>query len=269
MFSDDSLMERLVLKGGNALTFIYGIGSRASLDVDFSIEGDFEDFEDTRERIFRSLRSHFGLAGFMVFDELFERRPIIERKGNTKWGGYVAEFKLIENAKFEVMHADLDAIRRNAVVTGPLQKRTFRVELSKYEFCEGKAEHELDDYTIYVYTTDMIAIEKLRAICQQLPEYEGRANKTARARDFYDIYALVTQAGVNLASGENLELTKHIFAAKDVPLELLAKIKDSSEQHRPDWPSVRAAVAGPVLEYKDYFDFVVDRVESMKTLWIK
>jgi hypothetical protein len=112
-------------------------------------------------------------------------------------------------------------------------------------------------------------MEKLRAICQQLPDYEARANKTARARDFYDIHALVTQAGVNLASDENLELTRNMFAAKDVPLELLAKIKDSKEQHRPDWPSVVAAVSGPLMTYDDYFKFVVDRIESMKTLWIK
>lgn len=269
MFSDDNLMDRLALKGGNALTFVYRIGARASLDVDISIEGDFEDFEDTRERIFRGLRDRFGAAGFVVFDEVFERRPSTEQKENAKWGGYIAEFKLIENIKFQQMRTDIETIRRNAVITGPLQKRTFRIELSKYEFCQGKAEHELDDYTIYVYTPDMIAIEKLRAICQQLPSYDARANKTARARDFYDIHALVTQAGVNLASARNLELTKNIFAAKDVPLDLLAKIKNSMEQHRPDWPSVAAAVAGPMLNYEDYFKFVIDQIESMKTLWIK
>ena len=35
MFSDDDLMERLVLKGGNALDIVYEIGSRASMDLDF------------------------------------------------------------------------------------------------------------------------------------------------------------------------------------------------------------------------------------------
>ena len=60
-----------------------------------------------------------------------------------------------------------------------------------------------------------------------------------------------------------------MFAAKDVPLELLAKIKDSEEQHRPDWSSVVNAVSGPLETYDYYFKFVVDRIESMKTLWIK
>ena len=34
MFSDDGLMEKLVLKGGNLLDLVYGISTRASLDVD-------------------------------------------------------------------------------------------------------------------------------------------------------------------------------------------------------------------------------------------
>src|SRR5512146_1421142 len=45
MFSDDVLFGRLVLKGGNAISLVYGYGTRGSLDVDFSIDGDFDDLE--------------------------------------------------------------------------------------------------------------------------------------------------------------------------------------------------------------------------------
>lgn len=41
MFSDDDLMDMLVLKGGNALDIIHQIEHRASVDLDFSIERDF------------------------------------------------------------------------------------------------------------------------------------------------------------------------------------------------------------------------------------
>jgi predicted nucleotidyltransferase component of viral defense system len=41
MFSDDVLMERLVLKGGNALDLVHRISTRASMDVDLSMPGDF------------------------------------------------------------------------------------------------------------------------------------------------------------------------------------------------------------------------------------
>jgi len=37
LFSDDDLMDTLVLKGGNALTFAYNVSNRASIDVDVSM----------------------------------------------------------------------------------------------------------------------------------------------------------------------------------------------------------------------------------------
>jgi predicted nucleotidyltransferase component of viral defense system len=49
MFSDDELMERLVLKGGNALDLVYGISTRASVDLDFSLDGEFSGIDELRE----------------------------------------------------------------------------------------------------------------------------------------------------------------------------------------------------------------------------
>jgi predicted nucleotidyltransferase component of viral defense system len=46
IFSDDLLFEKVVLKGGNALSLVLGISPRTSLDLDFSIEADFDDPED-------------------------------------------------------------------------------------------------------------------------------------------------------------------------------------------------------------------------------
>jgi len=40
MFSDDDLMDRFVLKGGNALDLAYKVSTRASMDVDLSMESD-------------------------------------------------------------------------------------------------------------------------------------------------------------------------------------------------------------------------------------
>lgn len=50
MFSDDVLMRRLVLKGGNLMDLVYDISARSSLDVDFSIDGDFPDAGDLARR---------------------------------------------------------------------------------------------------------------------------------------------------------------------------------------------------------------------------
>ena len=62
LFSDDKLTEKLVLKGGNALSLVYGVSSRTSLDLDFSMESDFEDLNEAREMLFRVLRDRFGSA---------------------------------------------------------------------------------------------------------------------------------------------------------------------------------------------------------------
>jgi hypothetical protein len=160
-------------------------------------------------------------------------------------------------------------VRRNALVTSPGQGRTFKIELSKYEFCKGKKEVEIDDYTVYVYSLDMLAIEKVRALCQQLPEYEGRSYKTARARDFYDIYGLVHDAGVNLAAGENAELIKQIFGAKKVPLSFMSRLHTTKNLHAPDWRSVQESVTGELQDFDFYFDFVIDVVKSLEPLWIE
>jgi len=56
----------------------------------------------------------------------------------------------------------------------------------------AKVNIEFGEYSIPVYTLEMIAIEKLRATCQQMPEYGIRGAATQRARDFYDIHLIVT-----------------------------------------------------------------------------
>ena len=270
LFSDDQLFEQIVLKGGNALRLVYGLSPRTSLDLDFSIERDFADLDDTRNRIFRAVKERFSSAGFVVFDESFEPKPqVLGPNQQAWWGGYEFKFKLIEEAKYTAMGGSLDTLRRNALVVGPEQQRKFSVDISKFEYCEGKVERELDAYTIYVYSPEMIVVEKLRAICQQMPEYTLRNQPSARARDFYDIWRVITATRLNLATPETIELAKHIFAAKRVPLASLAQVSDQREFHRPDWPAVVAAVAESLNNFDFYFDFVVEQVAALKTLWVE
>jgi predicted nucleotidyltransferase component of viral defense system len=269
MFSDDLLFGKLVLKGGNAISLVYKYGTRGSLDVDFSIEGEFDDTEDAARRITRALVDRFDAAGFIVFDCAFGPRPLVPSAQNPKWGGYRIQFKIIERDKHHQFNGELDAIRRSATVIGPLQQRVFNIDISRWEFCAGKAETKLEEFTIYVYTPSMLAIEKIRAICQQMPEYPIRVAKTARARDFYDVHVIVEESRIDLADRENLELARQIFAAKEVPLELMGLIKKYREFHQQDWPSVEATV-GPELKHFDfYFDYVLGVVKKLEPLWIK
>jgi predicted nucleotidyltransferase component of viral defense system len=264
LFSDDALSDELVLKGGNAISLIYGFGSRASLDLDFSIENDFKDVKDTARRIFKALETKFGEVGFTVFDTKFGPRPHRARANAApRWGGYQFEFKLIEKSKEAALGGNLEVVRRNALVVGPGQLRGFTVDLSKYEHCGDKVEKELDNYTIYVYTPEMIVIEKLRALCQQMPAYQPNPNKRARARDFYDIHLLVTAETIDLTADKNLTLIRDVFQAKEVALDLLKNLQEQYEVNRLDWPAVKDTVSGPLQEFDFYFEFVLGEVAGI------
>lgn len=267
VFADDELTRRVVLKGGNALALVHHIGGRTSLDVDFSLEDDFADLAAAERRLVHSLTDRFDSAGCIVFDAHLTPRPANPDGRPPTWGGYRLEFKLIRRSHLDRLGSDLAAMRRQAEVVAPGQQRIFTIEISKHEYCQGKVEAELDGYTIYVYPPAMIAIEKLRAICQQMPEYPLVHNKRARARDFYDIASILTEARIDLGTPENLDLTRHVFAAKDVPLRLLARIPAYREFHRPDWPSVKDTIAGELQAYDHYFDAVVKATEALHPLW--
>jgi hypothetical protein len=134
LFSDDLLMEQIVLKGGNAISLIHKLGSRSSLDLDFSMESDFESFEETRERIFRALRDRFDSAGLIIFDESFKPKPKLSGVDERPWwGGYELRFKVIERGRYDQFKNH--AKRQNAALAiGPGQERVFSVDFSKHEY---------------------------------------------------------------------------------------------------------------------------------------
>ncbi len=267
MFSDDVLYQKLTLKGGNALSLIHGIGARTSVDVDLSLEDDFQDLDDIETRLYRSLDSRFEAKGFVVFKKTFGPRP---RKGSKdpRWGGYLLTFKVISREKAQALNWDPEQLNRQAELTGYRQKRTFKIDFSKYEFCRGKLETEFDDYTIFVYTPEMIAVEKIRALCQQLDEYPQQKRPKPRPSDLYDIYSILTGCRVDLGEPENQQLVRDIFAAKDVPLPLISRIRDSRKFHRAGWDDVQLAVSEELKDYDFYFDFVLSAIEPLEALWV-
>jgi predicted nucleotidyltransferase component of viral defense system len=270
LFSDDELMDALVLKGGNALAMVHKVGSRASLDMDFSIEAAFSDVDKTGERIFATLKREFGSIGYVIFDEKFETKPSQRGRNQPEWwGGYIVEFKLAERALYEELRHDIEALRRRSEELGPQQKRKYTIDISQNEFCEGKVQREVDDYIVYVYSLEMIAAEKLRAICQQMPEYSFSRTKTPRARDFYDIHQIVSEHGIDLTTKKNSSILASIFEAKQVPADLLGEIHKHRDFHAQDWPSVEASISGAHDTFDSYFDFVVKLASDLQALGIK
>ena len=265
MFSDDELMESLVLKGGNALDIIYDIGARASLDLDFSIPEDFpsQDLARLEDKMRQALEKTFRTEGYHVIDVSLEERPERGTPGTPDfWGGYALSFKVVTKDVFDGLSGDHRKLRLHALDVGPGSKKIYTVEISKHECCSDKRETELENYVIYVYTPEMIVIEKLRAICQQMEEYTesiGKSHRTARARDFFDIYTAIEHFKIDLTSPLNLQLLRAIFACKHVPLQLIGDIEKHREYHRLDFAAVENTVRThvQVKSFDFYFDYVV------------
>src|SRR6185312_16045574 len=131
LFSDDILFDKVVLKGGNALNIALGISERSSLDLDFSIENDFDDLADVEKRLLTALTRRFDAVRYVVFDFRFESKPKNAREGmSPRWGGYMVSFKLMEREEYSRLSGNLDAIRRDSLVIGPNMQRVFTIDLS-------------------------------------------------------------------------------------------------------------------------------------------
>ena len=273
MFSDDTMYDTLVLKGGNALSLVHGIGSRQSMDLDFSMRDDLpEDADAFRERVDRALNKTFRPNGLVVFDVKMEERPKTTSADLADfWGGYAMEFKLIGHAQFKEFQDELEQLRKRALSIG--QGKKFLIDLSRFEYVDQKASTQLDGYQIWVYSQEMIVCEKLRAICQKMPEYAKVIRReragNARARDFFDIHEVLTQGSVVLPTGHTQETLKGMFHAKKVPLSLLGKIGEFRDFHRVDFDAVRDTVAPgkKVQDFDFYFDYVLELVAKLEPLW--
>lgn len=264
MFSDDELMDQLVLKGGNAMALIHKLTSRESVDLDFSMRHDFPDgTEAVQVRIELALQRTFRPAGYEPFDFRMEEKPAeVSPDLAGFWGGYGIEFKLVPSAQFSVLKNDLHKLRNAALGIG--QGRKFFIDISRFEYVDDKESTELDGYRIYVYSPLMIACEKLRAICQQMNEYASvvkRGNRpgSQRARDFLDIHTLVEGFGLDMLSPKALDITRQMFELKHVELDWLGNINNYREFHRQGFPSVRATVSRDfdLQEFDFYVDYVV------------
>ncbi|WP_426329045.1 nucleotidyl transferase AbiEii/AbiGii toxin family protein [Pedobacter sp. R-06] len=265
LMADDLFMGILVLKGGNALDIGYDLSNRGSLDIDFSMEKDFS--EDEKQMIRNQaegiLNQGFNQEGLQVFDVRFYDKPeIISDVVKDFWGGYRLEFKVIEQESFEKYKDNMANLRNYAIPIDAKSTKTFPVDISKYEYIQKKRAKDLTGTIIHIYSPEMIALEKLRALCQQNPKYKeiiGSMSNKSRARDFYDIHNLTTNFTFDLNSGENRKMCVAIFDAKKVPMDYLTELPEQYELHRQSWPSVLNTISQKenVQDFDFYFGHVI------------
>ncbi|MEY4937982.1 MAG: hypothetical protein RIS64_4341 [Bacteroidota bacterium] len=272
LVSDDTLMETLVLKGGNAMSLAHGIGSRSSYDLDLSMEGDFkEDLEKVKKRMERALSTTFFDAGYQLFDFQFQLKPKKVAENIVDfWGGYEVNFKIIDVARYDDLKGNPDNLRRNALSLSPDNSTKFSIDISKYEYVQGKIQKQLGGYTFSVYSLEMIVLEKVRAICQQLPEYAEIVKSSTqrnRARDFYDIYTILEQFDIDIQSISFKQILRAIFDVKRVPHDYLKKMKNHKAIHEKGFVSVKDTISASerqgLKDFDFYFDYVISKFETI------
>jgi predicted nucleotidyltransferase component of viral defense system len=276
LVSSDELMEKLVLKGGNAIRIVAPNAVRQSLDLDFSLDGELDDVGRVRTLAERLLSETFAPAGLTVFDMKLDAAPpkITKDTVGEFWGGYILQFKVMPREQFDGLSGRPQKRQIQALELGPGGRRVFTVDISHHEYCVGKEAHDFDGYRVYVYTPLMIVCEKVRAICQQMPAYRKLVRSHSarpRARDFFDIHFLMTRSAVDLREAVARETLRRMFEAKRVPLALLGRISEEREYHRENFASVRATVAATHLVegFDFYVDFLVERLRPLEACWIK
>jgi predicted nucleotidyltransferase component of viral defense system len=270
LFADNTLMQQLVLKGGNLLDVVYGISTRPSRDIDLSICGDVEDQECFRATIDNALVRWFQPKGYVVFDvNLREEPQHLTEEFRDFWGGYKVDFKIIDAETYETLAGDRARLRMHAMTVVDQQGKKFPIEISKHEYVDEKVAEIVDDLTVQVYSPAMLVAEKVRAICQQMPEYAGylKKHRSPRGRDFLDIHTVAEYFRVDFAGPGFRETVKKVFRAKRVDPELLARIEDEAtrEYHRPDFVSIAPTIrpGADLQAYDFYFDYVVERCRRL------
>lgn len=271
LFSDDDFAERFVLKGGTALE-VLKLTTRSSIDIDVSMEDDFteEELSSIEERLENIFNEVYRPHGYTIFDFKFKEKPRSQSPERAKfWGGYNIEFKIYKTA--DMGSLDVSSLRRSAEIVAENGGRKFSIDISKYEYCSYFEEQDLDGYTINIYTPAMIVCEKIRALCQQLPEYfinDGK-HKKPRPRDFYDIYTIMKFTKLSFDQID-VNIFKEMFKIKKVDFSLLDIILSTDYYNftKEDLPSLINTLD---LEERENFDFdicynyVVDGIKLIKT----
>ena len=274
IFSEDIVLEHFALKGGNALAIGHNINERASMDIDVSMKDDINSLEISRETLKTMLEQNISRVleneNLTIIDFKLEDSP---KKSDKKfWGGYRVTFKVINN-EIQDTNKNIDSLRKKSISLGKNEKKEMKIDISKYEFIEDAIIVECDeDSLINVYSLKMIVIEKLRAICQQMPEYKEKMNVkvSPRPRDFYDIYTIIEENdGLkdDLSSSESKKMINEVFKIKDVPVELLERIKfkDTKTFHEKDFGTVIQAihVSSDLKDFDFYYHYVCKLVEEI------
>jgi len=252
IYSSTAIAPTLFLKGGSAMRLFDNLTSRISIDADFSVVDGIKG----EKKFFNAIKSCVGVEfrklKYDVFDFKQVRRPK-KRAAHSPdwWGGWACEFKLVS---FRYRGKEDSVKRRHALIPDGANSSKILIDISEHEYCGKKRAIIIQGVRVLGYSRELLVLEKMRAICQQHPDYVYRSSKN-RARDFYDIYELTA----NVEDSFALSCSRHIkkvFGAKEVPLELLSSLWNESfiDEQRRGFNEVKDTVSGVIHDFGVYLE---------------
>jgi hypothetical protein len=254
VYGSPTLAKLLILKGGSAMRMLDGQDSRLSLDADFSIKGMLTDADPIFLEMERCFAATFSTLGFDLIDFKAKKKPKKRQQGFPEWwGGWACDFKLVDRKHRK---KTLETRRRNALIPEGANSPKIQIDLSEHEYCGKLRTKVIHGTTIRAYSREMIVLEKLRAICQQHPDYLYRQQTKNRARDFYDIGVLTTDPSDEFIRRCQRHL-KPVFDAKEVPLWILGALWGDTafiDAFRLGFDQVRNTVRGRLDDFSTYLE---------------
>jgi len=261
----------LVLKGACAAELLYG-DFRFSQDIDYSHPDSIANPKKCKENFTEFLQDTLGERGYKILRLKWNVKPEgkFQQEAPFFWRGHQIQVDVISMEEWEkIIKLPSSLKEKDRRFLDPQNYLRYRIDISEHEYTKGHEQKILEGYTIKVYTSAMIVAEKLRAICQQIPEYPQRFHKKPkpRARDFYDIYQIMQRANIHWNKSQNSEILQPMFKAKEVELESLARIKNKETKTLHSNPSeltrLKDTVTGQLREFDFYYDYVVNLAEEI------
>ena len=269
IYKNEFLSKELYLKGGQALRVAQNLRERLSADSDFSVEGKIKEEDRFFGSLKESIKNELHSDGLYLIDFAFTRKPKIKSDGVPDfWQGWAVEFKMIERSGINLSPERQSA---SAIVPEGSPSSKITIDISEMEYCGGFEIIKVESVDVRVYSKPLLAMEKLRAICQSHPDYKLKSNNNSRARDFYDIEQIFSKV-INEGSHEEfLEQCKEhlpkVFEAKQVPLYLIERILTDDEfleVQMKGWEEVRATVGNLDQDFSFYLQNLKSMMSRLK-----
>lgn len=258
LYANDYFKEEIYLKGGQAVRLVENIDNRFSADMDFSMSGKINNPDEFFKFTKEVLEGHFEGHDLHLFDCRWIRKPKVRKNGLPDfWSGWQLEFKLIEKSKKLLASEDKT---RQALIPKNTNTSKITLEISEFEYCGSIQKVNLKGSEVRAYSRVLIILEKVRAICQQHPDYAYAGNKQ-RTRDYYDIANLIEKSlkeskeNTDAFYAESKKHLENVFKAKEVPLDILERIfaADFLELQEKGWATVEATTSSYQRQSFEYY----------------